>query len=103
MKVAESISRIVFDDRGVAWIEGANVKVMEVVLDHIAYGWSADEMHEQHPHLSLAQIHAALAHYYDHFAQFNAQIERDSAAIERLRAAGESPLQRRLRTLAKSK
>jgi hypothetical protein len=31
------------------------------VLDKIAYGWIPEEMHLQHPHLSLAQIHAALS------------------------------------------
>jgi uncharacterized protein (DUF433 family) len=37
-------------------------------LDHLAYGWSPEEMHYQHPPLSLAQIHAALAYYFDHQA-----------------------------------
>lgn len=27
------------------------VKVIEVVLDKMAYGWSAEEIHLQHPHL----------------------------------------------------
>ena len=40
------------------------MKVTEVVLDKIAYGWSPEEIHFQHPHLSLAQIHAALTYYY---------------------------------------
>ena len=54
-------SQIEIDDQGIAWITGANTKVIEVVLDKIAYGWSPEEMHLQHPHLSLAQIHAALS------------------------------------------
>jgi uncharacterized protein (DUF433 family) len=57
MKSVES--PIQLDDRGVAWIMGGNTKVIEVVLGKIAYGWSPEEMHLQHPHLSLAQIHAA--------------------------------------------
>ncbi|MEK7686209.1 MAG: DUF433 domain-containing protein [Verrucomicrobiota bacterium] len=103
MKTVADISHIARDKRGVAWIENANVKVMEVVLDHVAYGWSADQIHEQHPHLSLAQIHSALAFYYDHQAEFDAQIERDLKALRKARAAaGESPLQRRLRALVHS-
>ncbi len=33
------------DHRGVAWIAGTRVKVIEVVLDKIAYGWSPEEIH----------------------------------------------------------
>ena len=52
------VSHIEIDGRGVAWIAGANTKVMEVGLDKIAYDWSPEEMHLQHPHLYLAQIHS---------------------------------------------
>jgi uncharacterized protein (DUF433 family) len=102
MIAAEIITRIVRDDRGVAWIDQANVKVIEVVLDHLGYGWSADAIHEQHSHLSLAQIHAALAFYYDHQEEFEVELEKQTERLKALRAAtGESPMQRRLRPLAK--
>ena len=98
MTAAEITNHIVRDDRGVAWIDRTNVKVIEVVLDHLAYGWSADTIHEQHPHLSLAQIHASLAFYFDHQAEFEADIARQLEELKSLRAAtGESSLQRRLR------
>jgi len=42
------------DDRGTVWIDDTNVKVIEVVLDRLAYGWSPEEIHFQHPDLSLA-------------------------------------------------
>ncbi len=32
------------DARGVAWIDDANVKVIEVELDRLAYGWSPEEI-----------------------------------------------------------
>jgi uncharacterized protein (DUF433 family) len=70
-------SQIEIDDQGEAWIVGANTKVAEVILDKMAYGWSPEEMHFQHPHLSLAQIHSALAYYYDNREKLDAQIERD--------------------------
>ena len=86
-----------------AWIGDKNVKVIEVVLDHLAYGWSADAIHEQHPHLSLAEIHAALAFYYDHTGEFEAQIQRQNDELKTLRdATGKSPLQTRLRPVAKA-
>ncbi len=57
---------IELDDRGVPLIGGTRVKVSEVVAEHQAYRWDADQIHRQHPHLSLPQIHAALGYYYEH-------------------------------------
>ncbi|HMP83585.1 MAG TPA: DUF433 domain-containing protein [Verrucomicrobiota bacterium] len=102
MTAAETKTHIVLDERGVAWIDGANIKVIEVVLDHLAYGWSADAIHEQHPQLSLAEIHAALAYYYDHAPAFDEEIARQESELKTMRGTGQSPLQRRLRALAKS-
>ena len=86
------------DGRGVAWIDETNVKVIEVVLDQIAHRSSPEEIHLQYPHLSLAQIYAALAYYHDHRIELDAQIERGAQEYERLRAAaGESPLEKRLK------
>jgi uncharacterized protein (DUF433 family) len=90
------------DAEGRAWIDRTNVKVVEVVLDHLAYGWSPEEMHYQHPHLSLAQIHAALAYYFDHQPDFDKHIEAGLRHAEQLAAeARDSPLRHRLRRLGK--
>lgn len=69
-------AHIEIDDNGVAWIDDTKVKVIELVIDKIAHGSSPEEMHFQYPHLSLAQIHAALAYYYDNQAVLEAEIER---------------------------
>jgi uncharacterized protein (DUF433 family) len=67
-------TQIELDGQGVAWIGGTKVKVSEIVLDKIAYGWSPEEIHFQHPHLSLAQIHGALTCYYENQGRLDAQI-----------------------------
>ena len=86
------------DDRGVAWIDETNVKVIEVVLDRLAYGWSPEEIHFQHPGLSLAQIYAALSYYYDNQTELDGEIARQQDEVRRLREeAGESPLVVRLK------
>jgi uncharacterized protein (DUF433 family) len=86
------------DKQGVAWIDDTNVKVIEVVLDRLAYGWSPEEIHFQHPHLSLGQIYAALAYYYDNQAEMDREIERQLRESDALAAAAqESPLRARLR------
>jgi uncharacterized protein (DUF433 family) len=81
--MAATIStHIELDEQGVAWIGGANVKVIEVVLDKLAYGWSPEETHFQHPTLSLAQIHAALAYYYENQERLDAEIDRRRGEVE---------------------
>jgi uncharacterized protein (DUF433 family) len=84
------------DEQGVAWVSGTKVKVIEVALDKLAHGSSPEEVHFQYPHLSLAQIHAALAYYYEHQAELDAEIQRRWQEANELaaREAG-SPLQRR--------
>ena len=89
-------SHIELDERGVAWIDDTNVKVIEIVLDKLAHGSSAEEMHFQYPHLSLSQIYSALSFYHDQQEVFDAEIERQLAEYDRLAAAsGDSPAQRR--------
>jgi uncharacterized protein (DUF433 family) len=90
------------DERGIAWVDQTNTKVREIVLDVIAHGWSPKEIHLNHPHLALAQIHAALTFYYDHKVELDAEIEANLRMIEGLRAqAGESPIRKRLLALGK--
>ena len=92
--VAALNSLIEIDEKGIPWISGANTKVVEVVLDKLAYGWSPEEMHRQHPHLSMAQIHAALSYYYEHQDEVDADIERRERYVEELRAQQKNPLTR---------
>lgn len=67
-------TQIEIDPRGVAWLAGTKVKVVEVVLDNIAHGWSPEEIHFQHPNLSLAQIYAAMTFYYENQPELDAQM-----------------------------
>ena len=95
-------AHIHLDERGVAWIDDTNTKVVEVVLDKLAHGSSPEEIHFQHPHLSLAQIHAALSYYYDHQQAIDAYIEQQRQWVEAMAAqAGDSPVRQRLRALGK--
>lgn len=95
-------THIRLDDGGVAWIDETRVKVIEVALDKIAHGWTPEEMHVQHPNLSLAQIHAALAYYYDHQTALDAEIDRRYQDVRRLSvAAADSPGRARLRAQGK--
>lgn len=87
---------------GVPRLAGTSTKVVEIVLDRLAHNWDADEIQRQHPHLSLAQIHAALAYYYDHQAQIDDDIERRLERVQSVRRdVGESPYRARLRAASR--
>ncbi len=88
-------TQIELDDRGIAWIAGTKVKVVEVVLDKIAYGSSPEEIHFQHPHLSLAQIYGALTYYYENQDEVDEQIARGLEESGKLAADVSDPEFRR--------
>ena len=97
-------TQIEVDARDVAWVVGANTKVKEIVLDKLAYGWSPEEMHFQHPHLSMAQIHAALAYYYENQERIDEEIRRDLEEIDHLRSQTESSdLRAKLQSIRKTR
>ncbi len=97
-----SASHVQVDHAGVAWIVDTQVKVIEVVLERFAHGWSPEETHLQHPDLSLAQIHSALAWYYDHQTELDTEIERRLRDVElRMSRAPETPLRKRLRAMGR--
>lgn len=63
--VSTRFPRIDYDSNGVAIVAGTTTRVAEIVLDHLAYGWHARQLQRRFPRLSMGQIHAALAYYYD--------------------------------------
>jgi uncharacterized protein (DUF433 family) len=78
METRPGYPHIVVDEKG-AVIEGTTLKVVELVAEHLAYGWSPEEICLQHPYLTLGQVYAALAYYWDHAEKL------DKETAERLR------------------
>jgi len=94
--VAQSLIEI--DEHGVAWISDTKVKVIEVALDKLVHGSSPEEIHFQYPHLSLAQVYAALAYYYEHQNELDSEIQRRWDEVNEMAAfEATTPLQERLR------
>src|SRR5262245_28793723 len=91
-------SHIRLDDRGVAWIDDTNVKVIELAMDYRSGLCNPADVIRQYQGLTLAQVYAAFAHYLDHQAEFDAAIEKQAEDYERLRAQSmDSPGRRRLK------
>ena len=72
------------DDAGEVWIDETPYKVTHLVAEHLAHGWSAEALHENHPDLSLAQIYAALAWYYDHAEEVEERIDLQEARAKKV-------------------
>jgi hypothetical protein len=54
------------------------VRVAQIVLDYLAYGWSPDEMCRQHSYLTPAEAHAAMAYYFDHQDEIDDEIRLET-------------------------
>jgi uncharacterized protein (DUF433 family) len=91
MSVATTYEHITLNKNGVALIIGTTTKVSELVLETKAYGWSPEEIHFQHPYLSLGQIYSALAYYHDHWQDFEREIKKRMDKVESIKNSfGES-------------
>ena len=89
---------IVLDDARVPRIAGTTMKVLELVMAQQAYGWSPEELAFQFPHLTLGQIHSALAYYWDHQQELDREIACDLELVDELRRRiPEAPIVARLR------
>ncbi len=86
MSVIEtSYEHIVLNEKKQLVIKGTRVKLLQLVLDKIAYGWSPEELQFQHPELTLGQVYSALAYYVDHQQELNNEIETQLKDMERLK------------------
>jgi uncharacterized protein (DUF433 family) len=71
---------------GLPRIEGTRITVNLLVREIVHGQRTAGEVLVGHPHLSLAQIHAALAYYYDHRAEVDASLQQADQLEADLRA-----------------
>jgi len=100
--VVTSNKHIDVDPHGVARIVGKRTRVIQVVMDKMANGWTPEEIQKEYSHLSLAEIHAAFAYYYDNQDSLDGQIERSLTQAEAQHARqSESDVVRKLRESGK--
>jgi uncharacterized protein (DUF433 family) len=94
-----SYPHIEIRETGEARIEGTGFKVRMLVEEYLTEV-SAEEIQREHPHLSLGQIHSALAYYHDHKRQIDQEIAELTRFAEGFRVEqGESLLAKKFREL----
>ncbi|MFY4730393.1 DUF433 domain-containing protein [Nitrospira sp. BLG_2] len=62
---------------GDAVINGTRFPVRSVAIYILQHGCTPEELVAKFPHLTLAQIHDALAYYYDNRAEIDREIEKN--------------------------
>ena len=67
-------------------ILGHRIKVEHVATWHEKMGMTPAEIVAQYPTITLAQVHAALAYYYDHRDEIETDIREGDEFVEKLRA-----------------
>ncbi len=99
MTTAVELRSVVLNEQGRPIIAGTRFKVLLLIQEHLAWGFTAEQLVRQHPELDLAQAYAALAYYYEHQDEVDRELQRQEAEYERLREANQdSPLRQRLRS-----
>ena len=78
-------------------IAGTGIRVWDIYVLHERQGRTPDEIVAAYPHLTLADVHAALAYYWDNKDQIEQQMKEADEFVEQLKAAnGPGSLARKL-------
>ncbi len=86
MEIIQSINLIAINPKvrnGRPYIVGTTVTVQDVAIAKIYHGRDVDGIADWYG-LTLSQVHAALAHYYDHKPEIDEQIHQQIRRTEDL-------------------
>ena len=80
-----------------AFIAGTRVRVQDIYVDSEVSGKSPEEIVAALPHLTLAQVHAALAYYFDHREEILDELRQDEQFVAVMKErTGPGPLETKL-------
>ena len=78
-------------------IVGTRTKVIDIAIRYEFGGMTPDQLIEQFPHLTLAQIHDALSYYYEHKSDLDGACREEQTLINELRKHYPSRLRAKLK------
>ena len=73
------------------------IRVAQIVMDYIAYGWSVEEICRQHLYLTLAEAHAAMGYYFDHQEEIDQEIRQEWLQLQENTQSAKSPFYIRMK------
>lgn len=78
-------------------IAGTRIRVWDIYVHYERLGESPDEIVRAYPHITLADVHAALAYYWDHKDEIDEQMKEADKFVAALKSSNEvSPLAQKL-------
>lgn len=85
-------------------IKGTRIRVQDIYVWHELEGKSPEEIVAEFSHLTLADVHAALAYFFDHQEEIKNQLTADEAFVEAMKIqTGPGPLEQKLQQLRANK
>jgi uncharacterized protein (DUF433 family) len=82
---------------GKACIAGHRVRVLDIVVWHEHLGMTADQIVTEIPAITLADVHAALAYYFDHVSEIQEEMRSEQEFVEEFRRTHPSLVEAKLR------
>jgi uncharacterized protein (DUF433 family) len=82
---------------GRACIAGHRVRVLDIVVWHEHQGMTPDDVVSHVPSLTLADVHAALAYYFDHMVAIQEEMRTERALVKEFRGNHPSLVEAKLR------
>jgi len=82
---------------GRARIAGHRVRVLDIVAWSEHQGMTPDEIVSNLPSLTLADVHAALAYYFDHLEEIREEMRAEKALADEVRRNHPSLIEAKLR------
>ena len=74
------------------------IRVAQIVMDYLTYGWSVEEICRQHLYLKPAEAHAAMGYYFDHQEEIDQEITQEWEQVQdSVTKAARSPFYTRMK------
>lgn len=71
-------------------IDGHRITVSDIAIWHERMGMNPDDIVSEYPTITLSDVHAALAYYFDHRNEVDQEIRKSEEFVEQFRAAAPS-------------
>lgn len=81
-----------------AYIAGTRIRVQDIYAQSEVHGKTPDDIVDVFPHLTIAQVHSALAYYFEHREEILAELREDSEFVALMKErTGPGPLEKKLK------
>lgn len=91
MQAARALQSHIDETAGRPIVAGTDIKVGQIAWECEYHGMTPDDIVEAHSHLTLADVHAALAYFYDHRDAIVAEWQERDRLVEAMQTEFPAP------------